>query len=233
MLEVYFGNDTEKVRRAALQRSALLKAEGFVITTIEASSFQAGLLLDAVGANSLFGEKLVFMLDTPKTSVDFTTELLAQLPALASSPHTFIVIEGVLLVADKKPYVTQAAVVEEFKTTATPRFNVFALAESLAAKNKKQLWLQLQQATRAGLSAEEIIGTLWWQLKSLRLAALTPSAEAAGMKDYPYNKSKHALRNFKPGELETISMSLLAVYHDGHAGKRDIDAALEKWMLTL
>jgi hypothetical protein len=82
-----------------------------------------------------------------------------------------------------------------------------------------------------GLSAEEIIGTLWWQLKTLRLAMLTKSAEEAGVKDFPYNKAKRALKNFKDGEIETLSLRLLNLYHDGHAGKCDIDLALEEWVL--
>ncbi len=62
---------------------------------------------------------------------------------------------------------------------------------------------------------------------------MTDSAEVAGMKDYPYQKAQRSLSAFKPGELETLSHSLLRVYHDGHGGVRDIDAALELWVLGL
>jgi len=103
----------------------------------------------------------------------------------------------------------------------------------LANKDKKSLWLLFCEAKRNGLSGEEIIGTLWWQLKSLRLAAMTNSASEAGMKDFTYNKAKRALRNFRDGELETLSHSLLLAYHDGHGGIRDIDYALEEWVLGL
>ena len=88
-------------------------------------------------------------------------------------------------------------------------------------------------ARQAGVSAEEVIGILWWQLKTLRLAAVTKSAPEAGMKDFPYNKAKRALGNFSDGELETLSHSVLRVYHDGHAGKTDIDFALEQFVLSL
>jgi hypothetical protein len=74
---------------------------------------------------------------------------------------------------------------------------------------------------------------LWWQLKSLRLAALTQSAQEAGMKDFPYNKSKRALPAFAPGEVVTLSQSLLELYHAGHSGQRDMDIALEQWVLAL
>jgi hypothetical protein len=91
----------------------------------------------------------------------------------------------------------------------------------------------LQEALREGAQAEEIIGILWWQLKMLRLAAKTKTAAEAGVKDFPYNKAKRALAGFKSGEVDTLARSLLALYHDGHAGKRYINVALEEWVLRM
>jgi hypothetical protein len=171
------------------------------------------------------------VVDVATAKADFKAELVDNLAALKESPHEFLVIEGALLAPDKKQYAKFADSMEEFKAAATERYNVFAMADSLAKKDKKMLWMQLQEAQAAGLSAEEIIGTLWWQLKSLRLAALTGSATEAGMKDFPYQKAKRALSTFKPGELEALSHSLLAVYHDGHGGVKDIEMGLERWVL--
>ena len=91
----------------------------------------------------------------------------------------------------------------------------------------------LQEAKAAGQSAEEIIGVLWWQLKTLRLAAITNLASEAGLKDFPYNKAKRSLSHFKEGELGTLSLSLLSLYHEGPAGIVDIDEALEQWLLRV
>jgi hypothetical protein len=74
---------------------------------------------------------------------------------------------------------------------------------------------------------------LWWQLKTLRLAAVTDSPSEAGLKDYPYKKAKGALRHFKPGEVESLSNSLLTLYHEGHQGKADMELRLEEWALSL
>lgn len=233
MLEVYFGNDTDAVRQHALKRSAALKAAGVEVSTVTGDQYQSGMLRDAVGANSLFGGALGFVVDTPSSEVDLQTEVTEQLEAMAASEHVFVVIEGPLLAAAKKPYQKHAATLEEFKKAASERFNTFAMADALATKNKKQLWLLLQQARQAGESAEAVIGILWWQLKTLRLAALTGSATEAGLKDFPYNKAKRALGGFAPGELEQLSQSLLKVYHDGHAGQVVIDDALEAWVLRV
>jgi hypothetical protein len=233
MFSVYFGNDAIAVRSALLKKTGTAAEGGVVVTQIDGDTYTPGIFADAVGGTSLFGEAMLFVVDAASAKTDFKAELTESLEALKDSLHEFIILEGALLAPDKKQYAKFAAGMEEFKAAAAERYNVFAMADSLAKKDKKMLWMQLMEAQSAGLSAEEIIGTLWWQLKSLRLAALTKSAEEAGMKDFSYQKSKRALGAFKPRELERLSTSLLAVYHDGHGGVRDIDVALEKWVLTI
>lgn len=231
MFSVYYGTDTIALRTALMKKVDVAKAAGVVVTHIDSDTYTSGVFADAVGATSLFGETMLFVVDAAGAKDEFATELHESLSALKDSPHEFIISEGALLADAKKKYAKFTDSMEEFKAPAAERYNVFALADSLAKRDKKTLWMQLMEAQAAGLPAEEIIGTLWWQLKSLRLAALTKTAEEAGMKDFPYQKAKRALTSFKPGELEVLSESLLAVYHDGHAGARDIDAALEKWVL--
>ena len=138
-----------------------------------------------------------------------------------------------MLAPAKKKYDKHAADTTEFTAEKTERFNTFAMAEAVAGKDKRKLWVLLQEARLSGLRDEEIIGMLWWQLKSLRLAAVTSSASEAGMKDFPYNKSKRALTTFHPHEVESLSQSLLELYHAGHAGIQDMDSALERWVLGL
>ena len=181
----------------------------------------------------MFGEKVIYLIDTPSADALFYEEVSTTLEAFKDSLNVFVVIEDSLLAAQKKIFTKYADSIEEVKTQKEERYNVFALADSLSRKDKKTLWMQLQEATQRGLSAEEIIGTLWWQLKTLRLAKLTKDAHQAGMKDFTYNKAKRSLSYFKNGELEQLSTTLLSVYHDGHLGKVDINLALEKWVLTI
>ncbi|MBP9843102.1 MAG: hypothetical protein KBC62_03795, partial [Candidatus Pacebacteria bacterium] len=112
-------------------------------------------------------------------------------------------------------------------------FNTFTIAEALAKKDKRQIWVLLQQARLLGIRDEETIGILWWQLKALRLAKRTNTPDEANMKEYPFKKAKQALRNFKDGEVEALSRSLLELYHLAHQGKRDMDMALEEWVLKV
>lgn len=228
MLAVYFGTDTNAVRHAAHAAAAQTGVTPQMLTSEE---YEPGQLADQVGGNSLFGETRTVVIDTPADVM--ADELPPLLEAMAASADTFIIIEGPLRAAQKKQYAKHTEEIHEYKAAAAERFNTFSLADALAKKQKKQLWLGLQQASAAGISPEELIGILWWQLKSIRLAAVTDSAAAAGMKDFPYRKAKSALARFPLAEAEQRSRELLSLYHQGHAGEVDLPVALEHWVLTL
>ncbi len=230
MLKVFYGTDRTAVRDAAQKE---YEKVGVAPTIIEDMTYVSGAVASAVGAASLFGGTECFVLDTPSGDDDFEKEVTGSLKELAASQNIFIVLESALLADAKKKYGKHTTTIEEFAATKSERFNSFAIAEALAKKDKKNMWVLLNQAQAAGLRNEEIIGMLWWQLKALRLARLTSSAEEAGMKDFPYKKATQSLRNFKGGEVEQLSRSLLELYHLAHQGKRDMDLALEEWVLKV
>jgi hypothetical protein len=166
----------------------------------------------------------------PKDYDEWFAAIKSSVADLVSSSNTVVVIEGTLLAAEKKVYAN--AVAHEFAKVASDRgLDTFALANTLLTRDKKSLWLTLVTLRRQGVSAEELIGILWWQLKALRLAAVTASAAEADMKSFPYDKAKKALRIFTATDIERLSATLLAVYHDGHGGVKDIDIGLEEWVL--
>jgi len=233
MLFVFCGNDTVGIRREAFEHVASYAEQGFVVEYLDEDSYHEGALSDAAGATSLFGGERLYVIDTPSNVTEFYDEVVEYLPALSESTNTFVLLEGALLAPEKKKFAKYADNLKEIKSAASERFNTFALADALAKKDKKSLWLLIIEARRAGVSSEEIIGILWWQLKSMRLARVTSSASEAGMKEFPYNKAKRALSNFKDGEVEALSHLLLGLYHDGHLGMTDIDLALESWALRM
>jgi DNA polymerase III delta subunit len=230
MLAVFYGTDRKAVRDAG---KAYTDNVGVPVTVVDESSFFVGQIASSIGAASLFGGAECFLLDTPPSDEDFESEVMGSLAEMAASENVFVVLEGQLLADAKKKYTKHATTVEEYTAQKEERFNVFQIAEAFAKKDKKQMWVLLQQARALGIRDEETIGIIWWQLKSLRLAKVTRSAEEAGMKDYPYKKTSQALRNFKDGEVEALSSSLLGLYHEGHQGKKEIEVSLEQWVLTI
>lgn len=230
MLHLYYGTDTIAARTKALTIAGAVEA---TIERFEAENFSAGSLRDATEAVSLFGNTTVYIIDTPSVNEELWQELVDLAEALATSVQLFIVVDNNLTASQLKPLKPHATNIEVFTKEKNTAFNTFALADAFANRDKKSLWILFAEAVRQGQSAEEIIGILWWQIKSMRLAAMTNSATEAGMKDYPYNKAKRALRNFKSGELEKISHQLIKVYHEGHGGEKDIWVGLEEWVLRM
>lgn len=208
--------------------------DGATVERIEAEACTTELLRDRAGGISLFGGREVTLIDTPSESAEALETLLENAALLGESLNWFVVIEGKLKAADKKTLQKHA---NEFFECAEAkkeeRFNVFSLTDALLRRDKKSLWVLLRRAQLAGLTSEEIIGTLFWQIKTMRLAARAASPAEADLKPFVYNKAKSGLSKYREGEVDELSRKLVAVYHDGHLGKTDIDNALERFVLSI
>lgn len=233
MLAVFFGNDTIKVRQKAHDFIESKREAGMEVTSVSQGGYEAGFLAAAAAGSSLFGDVSLYIIDTPSEDEMFFEEVTASLEAMAASGNIFVVIEGTLLASEKKVFTSHAEVAEEYKKTADSRFNNFSLADALAKRDKKLLWLLLAEARLEGAKDEEVAGILWWQLKTMRLAAVSKSAAESGLKDYPYDKAKRALTKFKPGELEKISHELLEALHLSRLGRAELDISLERFVLGI
>jgi DNA polymerase III delta subunit len=232
MLAVFYGTD----RGATRDKASLFLSKNVphvAADTIDTTNYHPGQLAVLADAKSLFGGIEAYILDTPSTDSEFETEVTEHLAQFAASDNVFVVLESRLLAAAKKKYEKHATESEESNAEKAERFNAFSLAEALAKRDKKNLWVLLQEANLAGLRPEEIVGMLWWQLKAIRLASMTSSPAEAGMKDYPYKKAKSALHKYKLEDLVALSTSLLTLYHEAHQGKSDMNLQLEKWCLSI
>lgn len=232
MLHIFYGNNVVGVRQKArdfLHKYDTNNAESIEVTP---ESFVSGLFKDLAGGVSLFGESQAIFIDTLSEAMEPFTEMLHDADILAGSPNAFVVVENTLTAETKERFKSAGAKLTEVKRDEK-RFNTFALSDALLARDKKSLWILLNEAWRAGLASEEIIGALFWQIKMLRLAERVSCAEEAGMKPFVYSKAKRALVKFKEGEADRLSRELVILYHEGHSGKRDLSLALEQWVLKL
>lgn len=233
MLYSFYGSDIGRVRTSALKKLAELRSGGSEVTVLPSDESSQPMLKDALGAASLFGEVGVYLLDTPSESEEYFESVFALVPDMNASSNTFVLIEGALKAAVVKTLEKNSTKTEKYDAGPKKEFNVFGMSDALASRDKKTLWILLQDAWRDGRTTEELIGTLSWQLKVLRLAEVAKSADEAGQKPFVFDKAKRALKNFKPGEISSLSRSLVLLYHEGHGGARNIDHALEAWVLGL
>jgi hypothetical protein len=233
MLSVFFGNDVSLVRKNAFDFMRTHMDVDTLVTHITTDQYREGVLVDLAGGSSLFGVTQMILIDTPSEDTFVFDAVMEGLALMKESSNNFVLIEGSLLAASKKKIEAHATHIEESTLAKTEKFNAFALTDAFLLRDKKKLWLLLQEGEKEGLSGEQAIGLLFWQIKTLRLVEKTSSAEEAGQKPFVYSKAKRALTSFKKGELDTLSRDLLKIYHDGHLGKQDISFALEQWVLKL
>ncbi len=239
MLYVFTGADPIAVRARAHTFVDGYEEQGSRVERLTAEECSADLLRDRATAQSLFlsttdREPAVIVLDTPSEKATAQEVVVTLAPVLAESSHVFVLIEQKLLVIPTRELKKYATEYHEIAgSDVTEKFNVFSLADALARRDRKSLWILLLRAGQAGLSPEEIIGTLFWQIKTMRLVTQTKNAEEAGLKPFVYTKAKRAVEKFTRDELTDVSRQLVTLYHEGHLGNVDMTYALERWVLSL
>jgi DNA polymerase III delta subunit len=234
MLYVLYGTDRKKIADEGHKLlDGLLKkrpgAEVFRLDDEQETLSRLAELLESIG---LFESKHIVMLDFV-LSYESVRELVAQRAKdMAESEHVFVVLEEKIDAKTKKVLEKHAAQMHAFdsKEEKEERFNIFALADAVARRDKKNAWVILQRALREDLAPEEIHGVLWWQIKTLLLVA---RGDTSSLKPFAVTKAKGALKNFSAGGLQKFSEQLLTIYHDSRASGPSLDIALEQFVLGL
>lgn len=234
MLYVFTGTDIIPVREKAHAHAHAYETKGSTIETLTAEMCTKEALEDRAGGASLFGDTTVYLIDTPSESKEALEAVVDAAHILSESPNPFVLLEGKLLAADARALKACAIEYNEIRPEKkTPTFNIFSLADAFARRDKKSLWILLMRARTAGLTTEEIVGTLFWQVKTMRLVARTKSASEAGVKPFVHQKAVRALQKYTKEEADRISGELVDLYHRGHLGMIDIDHGLERFVLRL
>lgn len=122
---------------------------------------------------------------------------------------------------------------KEVVEKAGKEFNIFPLTDAIGGRDKRNAWKIYEQALASGMSADEIFWRIMWGVKALLLAERTESAEESGLNPFVYRKSKGFLKNWKEGEVEKLSESLVVGYHNVRRGVGEMETMIEKTILNL
>lgn len=222
------------------------KANGIVASLLKRQPDAARFKLDSdnwsraefqefLGGQGLFAQRYIVELRRLFENDEAKETILDSLEELKESPNVFIWVEAEATKKELDAIETYAEKVQDFVVatkTVKPQFNIFSLGDALGARDKKKLWMQYIDAQQY-FAVEEIHGTLFWQVKSMLLAAKTKSAKEADMKPFPYNKAKGYLKKYSEKELIAMSRDLLKVSHEARRGTHNFAIALERWVLSI
>ncbi|MAZ67235.1 hypothetical protein CL652_00500 [bacterium] len=239
MLYVYCGADADTARKKVQATIGKMLAKNpdalyFRVTPDVLKEYDFD---ELTGSQTLFKREYVVVLDSLFGSDEGQEIVLTNIQKIADAPHPFFVLDGQIAAPIRSKLEKYAQKIYEFSTpvnTKANTFNLFSLADALGEKNVRRLWILFREAKQRGYSDEEIHGILFWMLKSLALAAQTTTPEDAGMKPYPYNKTKRLLKNFRSQEyLEALltKFALLPQHARRHGSPLEIE--LEIFILSL
>jgi DNA polymerase III delta subunit len=235
MLYVLYGTDGEKLNSKLdeLIESMLTKKPNASVKRFDAETFIPGQIEELVHEQGLFADRSIVVFSQVCADPAGKEVLAGALKDLVASQNVFILIEHSLDARTRERFKKAADKFQEFQSeeqTAAAAFNIFSLTDALARRDRKRLWILYRQARTADASDEEIVGTLFWQVKSALLSqAGTP--QQAGLSPFVFKKARGMREKYTDAELKELSAHLVAMYHDARQGKRELGVALESFIL--
>ncbi len=162
--------------------------------------------------------------------------VLERLAQLQESENIFVFVEAKV---DKKTLTRIEKYAEKVQESDTDvpvvkkDFNIFSLTDAFGRRDRRSLWVLYQKALSHNAAAEEVHGILFWQLKSMLVAAESSSAKESGLAPFVFMKARGFLRNFTTDELKDLSRKLVRLYSNARHGLVEFEIGLEQFILNL
>jgi DNA polymerase III delta subunit len=211
MLYVFHGSDITKSAEKARVVANSLRAKRHDATFIEiiADQWSPVAIEENLGGQGLFSSKYIVFLNRVTENADAKEVLPDFVSAMNKSANIFILLEGKLN-ADLKRAVEKDAekivLTDAIEKAGTKEgFNIFALGDALEKRDGIRAWKLYRTAIDSGIAPENIVGTLFWQVK----------------------------RNYSKTKSESLMKELMTLYHDGHRGLVDMELGIERMLIRL
>ncbi len=123
--------------------------------------------------------------------------------------------------------------------TFAKEYNLFAICDAVAERNKGKAWVSLQEGILSGILPEEIFYKVVWEVKNLLMIKKLQSAgvknleKETGLHPFVAKKALVGARNFTEEELRRHSFGLVNLYHDVRNGRAEFQIGLEKFLLRI
>lgn len=211
----------------------LPESEGRVRYVFRAGDTDLGAVDEIMRGGGLFDEARHVVLYDFLSTKDTWPFMKQNLAEWVEADHVIELREEKLLSDHKKLLAKLGAQITETKPAPKPKDNqVFAITDAVMARDKKGAWLAYRSAIEAGKSPEEIVGLLWWQIKTLWLVAKL--GDKSGQAPYAIQKSRRALSKYSNKEVAGLARSLVAMYHTARLGEGpELEGACESWLLGI
>ncbi len=239
MIYFFYGTNKDGARDKVHKTldSLLLKKPNASTLHVSADNFNESVVQEYIKGQGLFENKHIVFFDNMLGDELAKEYFLENIKQIRDAPHMVLVLEEKV---DKKTLTIikkHSERAEEFEdknfTKKTKDFDIFSLTNALGERNKKDMWVFLQKGFLSGATPEELLGIIFWQIKTMIIAKGAKSAVEAGLKPFVFNKSRKYADNFSDEELRALSSNIISMYHDSRRGIVDFKITLEKFSITL
>lgn len=238
MLYIFYGSDEKRAEAKFEQfiNSLRTKKGDSILVHLSEDDKSFEEWENLIVGQSMFGEKSIItgrQLLADKMVCNFFTE---QFQAIINSANMFVLLEKDIPPEWFKVEASSSFKLQKFDTgakVAKNDFNIFVLGDSLGARDRRKLWLVFTEARERGVPAEEIFWQFYRQLKNLLLVATAKSDKELGLHPFVLGKIKKQIAKFSVEELNIFIHSLVKIYHEVRGGKRELDIALERWVMEI
>jgi DNA polymerase III delta subunit len=238
MLYIFYGTDNKKVidKARTLVDSLRAKKPDASFVEINSENWNPSIIEEHVGGQGLFSNKYIVYINRVGNEEEKVDKMIEMMGVMKESSNIFIISEGKANASLKKAfekYGEKVVVLDEAEKLPKKEFNIFALADAIGNRDKFRAWSIYREAVANGLESESILGTIFWQLKSMAVARDAKTASEAGLNSFVFSKAKKGCALYKEGELNKLLEQTIVLYHDGHRGLVDLELGIERLMLRL
>jgi len=228
----------EKLRSITV--SLLEKDPNSSLFKLTPENFNEGLLEEYIKSQTLFAGKYIVVLDSLFENKEYEKLVLNNLKDISASPNIFIFIEETLSNSTLSRFKKWAEKIQKFSpkegltksNKVRDGFNIYALTDSFAERRKKDTWVLYQKALRSGVTPDEVLNVILWQVKNLLIVKNEPNLSDLKLNPFVLRKSLGFCQKFEFEELAKISESLLDISHRVRRGEGDVEILLEEFILS-
>lgn len=234
MLYVFTGGDSNRRNKAVSKLLLSLESSGAHIIKRDDTSSRVIEIRELVGSSTLFAEPIALLLSETFTNDEILSFVTKEAGMIAKSENHIIIVERALTADTKKKlekHATSFEIFEEKKEKKTEGNNAFDLTDALGDRDKKKVWMLYRRAIEDGKDPRELIGLVFWSVKSMIIAELSPSVSDSGLNPFVYKKSKSFAKNFTKDELNNLAKNIVNFYHEAQFGKVEWEEGMEVLLL--
>ncbi len=238
MLYIFCGNQNQSLNKArGLVDSLRTKRPDATYIEVNSDNWSDSVIEENIGGQGLFSSKYIIFLNRVGDKKEILEKVTESLDTMKESDNIFILHEGKVDAETKRLFEKKADkaifIDEKEKNDTKKDFNIFSLADAIGSRDNIKAWSIYREAVRNGLELESVLGTMFWQVKSMILSFEASSASEAGLNPFVYSKAKRTVNNYKKEELNSMSVELLKIYHEGHRGVIDLELGIERFLLQI